>query len=347
MRHFNPLLIMILHHIVQSIDSIPLAKTFAELEAKHQEILGKNGLLSSALKQVGQLPPAERKSLGMQMNQLKERAVYLFKSHGDRLKEITLNHRLQQEKIDVTLPSRCLSLGKIHPITHTINQLLNYFAKKGFQAVFGPQIESTHYNFDALNIPLHHPARHNNDTFYVDIPKYLLRTHTSNVQIRTMEKTKAPFRFISCGRVYRRDYDATHTPMFHQLEGMVIENSINFGHLKSVMIDFCKDFFAIPNLPIRFRPSFFPFTEPSAEVDIGCSITQGRLTIGQTDQWMEILGCGMVHPNVLEGSCIDPDHYQGFAFGIGIERLVMLKYGFSDIRQLYSGDSRWIQGVGF
>jgi len=267
------------------------------------------------------------------------------------LADTELDSRLMDERVDVTLPVRPQSSGRIHPISQTIDEVVAIFGEMGFVVAEGPDIEEDWYNFTSLNIPPEHPARQEQDTFYLperpDGSRMLLRTHTSPVQIRHMQTTKPPIRIIVPGRTFRADYDATHTPMFHQVEGLVIDESTHMGHLKGTLIEFCRAFFQVDDLPVRFRPSYFPFTEPSAEVDIGCSRKGGELKIGAGDDWLEILGCGMVHPKVLENCGIDSTRYQGYAFGMGIERIAMLKYGIPDLRTFFESDLRWLRHYGF
>jgi phenylalanyl-tRNA synthetase alpha chain len=262
-----------------------------------------------------------------------------------------LNRRLASETVDVSLTPRPETAGVIHPLSRTLEDILAIFAEMGFVVAEGPDIESDYYNFTALNMPEDHPARQEHDTFYMtpdaDGQRKVLRTHTSPVQIRTMENMQPPIRIIAPGRTYRSDHDATHSPMFHQCEGLVIGDGITMAHLKGCLIEFCRAFFNVDDLPVRFRPSYFPFTEPSAEVDIGCSRDGGGLTIGAGADWLEILGCGMVNPRVLEYCNIDPNEHQGFAFGMGLERLAMLKYGIPDLRPFYDSDLRWMRHYGF
>ncbi len=319
---------------LQQINSAQDLKVLDELRV---QLLGKNGLITQQLKALGTLAPEERKTKGAQINALKD----LFTSSIDEkkisLEQQALKLRLTNEKIDITLPPRPEMVGKFHPISKVIADITKYFSQIGFQVFDGPHIETQELNFDALNIPAHHPARQSHDTFYIEGSDEVLRTHTSPMEIRTLRKHKPPIRFLSPGRTFRSDYDATHTPMFHQMEGVVIEEGINFGHLKGTIIDFCRWFFEDPNLKLRFRPSFFPFTEPSAEVDIGWG----------NGKWLEVLGCGMMHPTVLANCGIDSTKYQGFAFGMGMERFAMLKYGINDIRAFYEGDTRWLDMHGF
>ena len=272
-------------------------------------------------------------------------------SRKENLEAGALDERLVAEAIDVTLPVRPSQDGRIHPISQTIDEMLAIFCEMGFEVAEGPHIETDFNNFTALNIPLEHPARQEHDTFYLpekeDGSRLVLRTHTSPVQIRTMINQEPPIRIVVPGRTFRADYDATHSPMFHQIEGLVIDETTHMGHLKGCLIEFCRAFFGVDNLPARFRPSYFPFTEPSAEMDIGCLREGGGLTIGAGADWLEILGCGMVHPNVLAACGIDSTRYQGFAFGLGIERAAMLKYGIPDLRTFYESDLRWLRHYGF
>lgn len=328
-------------HQIEECDSLQA------LEALRVHVLGKTGLLTQELKTLGACTPDERKEKGQALNTLRDQFHVLFDRKKEKLEGLALSHRLQSEWIDMSLPPKMAPIGTTHLLSSVMNDIRGYFSRLGFQLFEGPEIEDEYHNFDALNIPVHHPARQNHDTFYLrDIP-FLLRTQTSSVQIRTLQHTKPPLRFISMGRVYRSDaLDATHTPMFHQLEALVIEPNISFAHLKGCLMDFCRWFLNVEDLPVRFRPSFFPFTEPSAELDVGCSRKDGKITFGKGEDWMELLGCGMVHPNVLKACGIEDESLQGFAFGMGIERLTMFKYGISDIRQLYEADTRWLRTSG-
>jgi phenylalanyl-tRNA synthetase alpha chain len=308
--------------------------------------LGKNGTITSMLKTLATLTPEEKKSQGSIINQLKIDITNQIEKKKLELNEIILNDKLASEKIDVTRPIRISSRGKIHPISQASDELIAIVSDMGFKLVEGPEIEDDYHNFTALNIPDNHPARQMHDTFYLK-SNFLLRTHTSSVQIRATKTSTPPLRIVSIGRVYRCDSDITHTPMFHQLEGLVIEKNLHMRHLKGTIIELLRKFFEIDDLPVRFRPSFFPFTVPSAEVDIGCTRIGNELKIGKGDQWLEILGCGMVHPNVLKNLDIDATIYQGFAFGLGIDRMSMLKYGISDLRTFFEGDARWHQHYGF
>jgi phenylalanyl-tRNA synthetase alpha chain len=318
-----------------------------ELEEVRVRLLGKSGEITQMLKNLGTLDADQRREKGAEINKLKEAVLESLEDRRAYLAAQALTSKLAQEKVDVTLPVRPEPTGTLHPLTRTIEEITAYFAHAGFSVAEGTDIEDEEHNFTALNIPEHHPARQSHDTFYLNDPGMLLRTHTSPVQIRTMKATQPPIRILSLGRVYRSDFDATHTPMFHQVEGLVIDKGIHMGHLKSCIVDFLRHFFGIEDLPMRFRPSFFPFTEPSAEVDIGCSREGGALKIGLGKDWLEILGCGMVHPKVLMNCGIDPDLYQGFAFGMGLDRVSMLKYGLPDIRPLFDGDERWLKHYGF
>jgi len=330
-----------------------------DLEAlEHARIasLGRNGIITSLMKNVGQLEPQERKEAGRIFNSLKQEITAALAAKQEELKALELSARLARETVDITLPVRQEPAGTIHPISQTIDEMVTIFAQMGFVVADGPHIESDFNNFTALNIPPEHPARQEHDTFYLpekeDGTRLVLRTHTSPVQIRTMLSQSPPIRIIVPGRTFRADYDATHSPMFHQIEGLVIDEATHMGHLKGCLIDFCRNFFDVEDLPVRFRPSYFPFTEPSAEMDIGCSRDSGGLKIGRqgnsgAGDWLEILGCGMVNPRVLENCNIDPQRYQGFAFGLGIERAAMLKYGIPDLRTFFESDLRWLRHYGF
>jgi len=312
------------------------------------ELFGKNGLISSQFKTLGSLDENKRKQFASDLNKIKDE---LQNTISEKLKELELkkiNEKLENEKVDITLPERPIVRGKIHPVSQTIDEISSIFSEIGFSVEEGPDIENQYNNFTALNTPDNHPARDMHDTFYLDEQKeILLRTHTSPVQIRTMLKDKPPFKIIAPGRTYRSDSDQTHAPMFHQVEGLHIDKDINMGHLKGCLNYFIKEFFEVDKIKMRFRPSHFPFTEPSAEVDIGYEIKDGKIVIGEGDQWLEILGCGMVHPNVLRNVKVDPDKFQGYAFGIGIDRLAMLKYGINDLRAFFECDYRWLNHFGF
>ncbi|MDP9196086.1 MAG: phenylalanine--tRNA ligase subunit alpha [Pseudomonadota bacterium] len=331
--------------------SINAASDPAALEEIRVGVLGKRGRITDLMKELGTLSAEERKVRGAALNTVKEEISALLESRKTVLEAQALNQRLEAERIDVTLPVRPSDRGSIHPISQTIEELIAIFADMGFSVAEGPDVETDFNNFTALNMPEWHPARRMHDTFYMppgpDGQTRVLRTHTSPVQIRTMMSQKPPLRIIVPGRTYRSDSDMTHTPMFHQVEGFVVDEATHMGHLKGCLIEFCRTFFGVPDLPLRFRPSFFPFTEPSAEVDIGCSRKGGELKLGNYGDWLEILGCGMIHPKVLESCGIDSTRYQGFAFGMGIERIAMLKYGIPDLRTFFESDIRWLKHYGF
>ena len=328
---------------------ITAANDLDSLERIRVEALGKKGAITALMQNLGSMAPDARKSFGAEVNDLKERVNRMLEDRFKTLKSAAVAARLDAERLDMTLPVAPAQKGRIHPISQTVDEMIAIFADMGFTVAQGPDIEDDFHNFTALNFPPEHPARAMHDTFYLpDAPdgrdrKRLLRTHTSPVQVRTMMSQKPPIRIIIPGRTYRSDYDMTHTPMFHQLEGLVIDTSAHMGHLKGCLTDFCRAFFGVKDLPTRFRPSFFPFTEPSAEMDIGCDRSGGALKIGAGRDWLEILGCGMVHPNVLRNCGIDPDEYQGFAFGMGVDRLAMLKYGLTDLRQFFENDVRFLR----
>jgi phenylalanyl-tRNA synthetase alpha chain len=327
------------------------AESLAALEELRVAALGRKGRVTELMKGLGSLEGEARKEAGRNLNLLKDALTAALEARKAVLAEAELDAKLQQERIDVTLPARPESQGRIHPISQTIDELSAIFGEMGFAVAEGPDIEDDFHNFTALNIPPEHPARQMMDTFYLrdrpDGSRMVLRTHTSPVQVRTMQSVKPPIRVIAPGRTYRCDSDMTHTPMFHQVEGLVVDRTTHMGHLKGCLIEFCRAFFEVPDVPVRFRPSHFPFTEPSAEVDIGCSRKGGELKIGAGGDWLEILGCGMVHPKVLEMCGIDPTQYQGFAFGMGIERIAMLKYGIPDLRTFFDADLRWLRHYGF
>ena len=323
----------------------------AALEEARISALGKKGRLSVMMKGLGAMDPEERKSMGQALNALKTEVADAIESAKTALENAELDAGLDADAVDVTLPVRPQTEGRIHPISQTIDEITAILGEMSFTVAEGPDIEDDWHNFTALNIPPDHPARQEHDTFYLpgeqDGERMVLRTHTSPVQIRTMQNGEPPFRIIVPGRTYRCDYDATHSPMFHQVEGLLIDEAIHMGHLKGCLIEFCRAFFDMYDLPVRFRASYFPFTEPSAEVDIGCTREGGQFRIGHGDDWLEILGCGMVNPKVLENCGIDPVKYQGFAFGMGVERLAMLKYGIPDLRTFYETDLRWLKHYGF
>ncbi|OYV32927.1 MAG: phenylalanine--tRNA ligase subunit alpha [Acidocella sp. 20-61-6] len=321
----------------------------ATLESLRIGLLGKAGQITSLLKSLGGMEPEARKARGAEVNELKAAVTVALEARKAILDEAALSLRLQAEKIDISAPARPEVTGTIHPISRTIEEITAIFTAMGFSIKDGPDIEDDWYNFSALNIPAHHPARAMMDTFYLQADggerPPVLRTHTSPVQIRTLLQEPPPIRIIVPGRTFRADHDATHSPMFHQTEGLVIGKDISLGHLKGCLIDFLRAFFDMPQLPVRFRASYFPFTEPSMEVDIGWNRKTGE--IGKGSDWLEILGSGMVHPNVLANCGIDPREYQGFAFGVGIERITMLKHGIADLRLFYESDVRWLRHYGF
>lgn len=330
---------------------VEAADTLQALEDIRVAALGKKGAITAQMKNLGGLDPEARKAAGQALNALKGEVAQAIDAKKTAMADAELNAKLLTEKIDVTLPTRPEAQGFVHPISQTIDEVVAILGEMGFAVAEGPEIEDDWYNFGALNIPDDHPARQEHDTFYLpgvgEKGRKVLRTHTSPVQIRTMLSSKPPLRIIAPGRTYRCDYDATHSPMFHQIEGLVVDKTTHMGHLKGCLIDFCRAFFGVDDLPVRFRPSYFPFTEPSAEVDIGCTREGGEFKIGHGDDWLEILGSGMVNPKVLQNCNIDPSEYQGFAFGIGIERLAMLKYGIPDLRTFYESDLRWLRHYGF
>ncbi len=336
---------------VRFVEATAAASSLDMLETVRVEALGKKGAVTQRMKTLGGLAPEERKAAGQALNAVKQAITDAIERRKLELEDADLDHRLESERIDVSLPARPAAVGRIHPISQTVEEIVAIFGEMGFSVVEGPHIEDDFHNFEALNIPPEHPARQEQDTFYLperpDGSRMLLRTHTSPVQIRHMQTTKPPIRIIVPGRTFRADYDATHTPMFHQVEGLVVDETTHMGHLKGSLIGFCRAFFQVDDLPVRFRPSYFPFTEPSAEVDIGCSRKGGELKIGAGDDWLEILGCGMVHPKVLENCGIDSTRYQGYAFGMGIERIAMLKCGIPDLRTFFESDLRWLRHYGF
>lgn len=335
----------------EALAAVAAATTLDQLEAARVAALGKKGTITGLMKSLGGMGPDERKAAGAALNAARGEVEGALAAAKATLEAKALDERLARERIDVTLPSRPESLGRIHPISQVMDEMSAIFAQMGFDVAEGPDIEDDFHNFNALNIPPEHPARQMHDTFYFgekpDGGRHLLRTHTSPVQIRTMLANKPPIRIIAPGRTYRCDSDMTHTPMFHQIEGLVIDEITHMGHLKGCLLEFVRAFFEVDDVPVRFRPSFFPFTEPSAEVDIGCSREGGELKIGPGAGWLEIGGSGMVHPNVLRNCGIDPDRYQGFAFGMGVERMAMLKYGIPDLRTFFDSDLRWLKHYGF
>ncbi|KAJ54856.1 phenylalanyl-tRNA synthetase subunit alpha [Actibacterium mucosum KCTC 23349] len=335
------------------IQAIADAADESALEELRVAAVGKKGEVSLKMRELGKMTPEERQVAGPALNALKDEINSALSAKKSALADAALDERLRTEWLDVTLPGRPERRGTIHPISQVSDEISAIFADMGFAVAEGPQIETDWYNFDALNIPPHHPARQEFDTFYMhrdagdERPPHVLRTHTSPVQIRSMEKTGAPIRVIAPGRVYRSDYDQTHTPMFHQVEGLAIDRDISMANLKWVLEEFCRAFFEVDQVELRFRASHFPFTEPSAEVDLRCSWQGGTLKVGEGDDWMEILGSGMVHPKVLAAAGVNPDEWQGFAFGLGIDRLTMLKYGIPDLRAFFDSDLRWLRHYGF
>ena len=335
------------------LDAIASAPDLAKLEDVRIAALGRKGHVAALMQKLGALSADERRAYGQAVNALKDAVTEALEAKRQALTQAALKEQLAAEQADVTLPLRPgpLAEGRIHPVSQVMDEITEIFADMGFSIAEGPDIETDFNNFTALNIPPEHPARQDHDTFYfaegADGARTLLRTHTSPVQIRTMLANTPPLRVIAPGRVYRSDSDQTHTPMFHQVEGLVLDEETHLGHLKWVLEEFCKAFFEIPEVKMRFRASHFPFTEPSMEVDIGYSKKGNEIRIGEGDAWLEILGCGMVHPNVLRNVNLDPERYQGFAFGMGIDRIAMLKYGMPDLRAFFAGDLRWLKHYGF
>ncbi|WP_284164988.1 phenylalanine--tRNA ligase subunit alpha [Frigidibacter sp. SD6-1] len=335
------------------LSAISLAADEAALEELRVAALGKKGEISLKMRELGQMAPEERQAAGAALNRLKDEIDAALRAKKSALSDAALDERLKAEWLDVTLPGRPRRQGTIHPVSQVTEEVTAIFADMGFAVAEGPQIESDWYNFDALNIPPEHPARQEHDTFFMaraagdNRPPHVLRTHTSPVQIRAMTDQGAPIRVIAPGRVYRMDMDQTHTPMFHQVEGLAIDRDISMANLKWVLEEFCRAYFEVDQVELRFRASHFPFTEPSAEVDIRCSWEGGQLKIGEGNSWMEILGSGMVHPKVLAAAGVDPTEWQGFAFGMGIDRIAMLKYGIPDLRAFFESDLRWLRHYGF
>ncbi|SET47877.1 phenylalanine--tRNA ligase subunit alpha [Thalassotalea agarivorans] len=317
--------------ILQAEKDVAAASDVNALDQVRVNYMGKKGLFTEQMKGLANLPKEEKPKAGQVINQAKQQVMKLINTRGEFLRAEQIKAKLAAESIDVTLPGRTNELGGLHPVTRTISRIESFFGDLGFAVKSGPEVEDDFHNFDALNIPEHHPARADHDTFYFN-PKLVLRTQTSGVQIRTMEAEKPPLRIISPGKVYRNDYDQTHTPMFHQVEGLMVDKDVSFTQLKGILHDFLHHFFE-EDLEIRFRPSYFPFTEPSAEVDVK----------GKNGKWLEVLGCGMVHPNVLKSVGIDPEEYTGFAFGMGVERLTMLRYGVNDLRAFFENDLRFLK----
>ncbi len=327
------------------------AANLGDLEVARVATLGKKSRLSEVMRGLGKMDPAERQQVAPRLNALKNSLNQAIDDRRSALKRAELEVRLAAEQVDITLPARPEVTGRIHPVSQVVDEITEIFADMGFAIAEGPDIEDDFHNFTALNFPPAHPARDMHDTFFFD-PKedgerMLLRTHTSPVQIRTMETQDPPHRIVIPGRTYRSDSDMTHTPMFHQIEGLVIDRNLHMGHLKGTLEAFSRAFFELDEVRMRFRPSYFPFTEPSAEVDIGCSFDKGQIRIGEGTDWLEILGCGMVHPNVLRACGLDPEEWQGFAWGMGIDRIAMLKYGIPDLRAFFDSDVRWLRHYGF
>ncbi len=333
------------------LSQIAAAADLDALESVRIALLGKSGSISALLKTLGGMAPEQRQAEGPRINGLRVAATDAIAARKAALEAAALDARLATERLDMSLPAPATPRGSVHPVSQVMDELAEIFADMGFAVATGPEIEDQWHNFTALNMPETHPARAMHDTFYLkaaegDEPK-VLRTHTSPVQIRTMTSQKPPIRIIAPGRVYRSDSDATHTPMFHQIEGLVVDKGIHLGHLKWTLETFLKAFFERDDIVLRLRPSYFPFTEPSVEVDVGFSIEKGKRVLGGTGEWMELLGSGMVHPRVLRACGIDPDEYSGFAFGVGVDRLAMLKYGMDDLRAFFDGDNRWLKHYGF
>ncbi len=334
---------------------IEAANDLQALDDVRVSALGKKGRITDLMKTLGSMSPEERKTKGQELNAFKDEIAQQLKDAEKQLKKAEMAKRLATEELDITLSARPERKGHIHPVGQTIEELITIFADMGFEIVEGPDIEDEYHDFTALNFPPSHPAREEHDTFYLpndpdeegEKARKLLRTHTSAIQIHTMLKRKPPLKVMYMGRCYRADHDMTHTPMFHQFEFLLLDKESHMGHLKGCLMDFIRRFFEIDDLPVRFRPSFFPFVEPGAEMDIGCSRKGGELKIGAGSDWLEVLGCGMVHPNVLKNCGIDPDEYQGFAAGMGVDRLAMLKYGIPDLRTFFESDVRWLEHYGF
>jgi|TARA_R110002051_G_scaffold124688_2_gene197928 phenylalanyl-tRNA synthetase alpha chain len=333
--------------------AIAEAQDEAALEVVRVSSLGKKGSISALLATLGKMTPEDRKEKGPAINGLKAEIGAAIEARREALAAAALEMRLKTEKLDVTLPLRPAptAIGRVHPVSQVIDEITAIFSDMGFAIAEGPDVETDYYNFTALNFPEGHPAREMHDTFFFEPDaegnRKLLRTHTSPVQVRTMEQSEPPIRIVIPGRTYRNDSDQTHTPMFHQVEGLVIDKQSHIGQLRWVLEEFLKAFFEVESVTTRFRPSFFPFTEPSMEVDVQCDRSGNEVKIGQGNDWLEILGCGMVHPNVIEAGGLDPDVYQGFAWGMGIDRLAMLKYGMADLRAFFDADKRWIDHYGF
>ena len=329
--------------VSEASSAINAASELAALESLRVEYLGKKGQLTAQLKTLGKLSAEERPAAGARINSAKAEVAELIQTRKQTLSDAALEAQLQSESIDVTLPGRGHSVGGLHPVTRTIERIQSIFAQAGYEVVEGPEIEDDYHNFEALNFPPHHPARAMHDTFFVT-EDTVLRTHTSPVQVRVMESSTPPIRIICPGRVYRTDFDITHTPMFHQVEGLLVDENVSMADLKGVVENFLQVYFENDNLAVRFRPSYFPFTEPSAEVDIQCVMCAGEgCRVCSKTGWLEVMGCGMVHPNVFEFSNIDTEKYSGFAFGMGVERLAMLRYGVDDLRIFFENDLKFLE----
>jgi len=335
----------------QVLAEVAAARDLAALEQIRIATLGRKGTITNLTKSLGELDPDKRRAAGRRYNALKETIADAINARKTELEAEALEEQLRAEQVDVTLPVRPMPDGRLHPVSQVSEEIIAIFGDMGFAVAEGPDVEDDFHNFTALNIPPDHPARQMQDTFFLDDEHdghpIVLRTHTSPVQIRTMQAGPPPYRIIAPGRTYRRDSDMTHTPMFHQVEGLLIDRRTHMGHLKGCLTDFVRAFFERDDIPVRFRPSYFPFTEPSAEMDIGCQRSAGELVVGEGADWLEILGCGMVHPNVLRAVGVDPEVWQGFAFGLGIDRVAMLKYGIPDLRTFFEADLRWLRHYGF
>ena len=330
---------------------IAAAPDLAALDAVRVEALGKQGSVSALLKGMGALSPDQRREEGPRVNALRDRVQAAVAARREALEAQALDAQLAAEGVDLSLPAPPRRTGSVHPTMQVMDEVVAIFADLGFAVAEGPDIEDDFHNFTALNFPPKHPARETHDTFFLapdeNGERRVLRTHTSPVQVRTMMSGPPPYRIVAPGRTYRKDSDATHTPMFHQLEGLVIDRDIHMGHLKWTLTEFVRRFFETDEIVARFRPHHFPFTEPSAEMDIGCDRSGGQIRIGGGDDWLEVVGCGMVHPKVLRACGVDPDEWQGFAFGFGVDRLAMLKYAMPDLRELFAADTRWLAHYGF
>ena len=339
----------VLNEVTKEIEQSSSQQELLNIKVAH---LGKKGKITELLKSLKDLSLEEKKSLGSKLNLLRAEVENLIKNKLNDLKVEEINSKLKNEYLDISFPPPNSIASKVHPISKTFDEVISIFGSMGYSVAEGPDIETDFYNFSALNIPENHPAREMQDTFYIDDmdkdgKPYVLRTHTSPVQIRTLLNQKPPVKIIAPGRTYRCDSDSTHSPMFHQVEGLFINENANMGDLKGTLIEFCKQFFNVQNLEVRFRPSYFPFTEPSAEMDIAYEIVNNKIEFGQGNRWLEILGCGMVNPIVLENCNVDTNIYQGFAFGVGLDRITMLKHGLTDIRSFFSGNLNWIANNGF